>query len=355
MLLSYFSRSSQPTNDTVLYGDQDRPSLELRYSSSGRPLSLRPGPAFPANTLAELQKIVCEQVLSEGPIKIGRLVMFSSLPVAGWFRFHNEFQIVPVPPEAPRPEHIVGDHPFLLEVAYRGSVNNNVDMLRRTKRQREIELQCGLLLVPVVHAQSRLASFHWVFEPTNVGNFVSRFRQSGYHWVGGTFQADTFSLTDDLAPLAEREPQAYYTQRGIGAGDTLQVPTNLSQSLEKKFVPYRKMSASDLCEPATGTNSRSKPGPSLIQLASRLSFLQSKHLGLHHQKVSAYGKLSLILSIDLSPKYPRRINADFTNYDQPSAMVANCSMRTKWHGDLASRDQIKMLICETCLRSSEPR
>lgn len=231
VLLWHFGGSTQPSDDTILYGKPDI-SLELKYSNAGRPISLKTGPAFKPSDQEKLKSALDEQVLAEGPLKIARTVLFGRVPVAGWFRFGDEFQILPVPPEAPRPEQLVGEHPCMLEVAYHGSTGVNIDVIRRMKRVREIELQCALLLVPYVHAASTSVSFHWVLDfPGGDISAPSRFLQAGYQWPGANVQSETFSATADFPAMAQCNVQAYYASRGVAGGDVLQVPANLSESL----------------------------------------------------------------------------------------------------------------------------
>jgi hypothetical protein len=232
VLLSHFSRCHSDGTDTLTYTVEDRPALELKYAKSGKPVSLRTGPAFCPPDRDNLRRKILEELLNPGPVKIGRTVMFSGVPFTGWYRFRDEFQFVPVPAGAPKPEFAAGDHPFILEVAFPSSGNPSVNNLRRGKREREIELLCGLLLVPHVFGQSRYSQFHWVYEPMVDGKLVSSFRQGGYSWDGANFQIDTFSQTETLLPLTQIEPQTYYAMQGISARQVLELPANFTNSVE---------------------------------------------------------------------------------------------------------------------------
>jgi hypothetical protein len=159
--------------------------------------------------------------------------MFTAVPTVGGFRFRDEFQILPLPPEAPRPQFLVGDHPLVLEFAFPSSANPMVNNLRRGKLEREIQLLCSLLLVPALRAQSLFALFHWVHEPTTAdGNLVSSFRQGGYAWPGARFQDDAFSPLAEYPPLGEVDPQTYYGRQGVSATQTLEIPSTFTESLE---------------------------------------------------------------------------------------------------------------------------
>ncbi len=232
LLLSYFHRANQPANDLVLFGKGETPAVTLRYGSNGRPVSLEAGQTLRPEDRTELRRMIDEELLSPGPIQVARAVMFAGMPTAGFFRFADEIQIIPVPPEAPRPDFAVGEHPFLLEFAFPSSPNATVNGLRRGKRQREISLLLGLLLAPNIHGEPPSVKFHWVLDPIVDGEMGSSYRQGGYSWKGAQPAGESFADTEPYPPLKEVDPMTYYSRSGVGPGDTLEIPSSLANSLE---------------------------------------------------------------------------------------------------------------------------
>lgn len=234
VLLNFYGQSSQVSGREVRYGaDSENPRLVVTYTNAGAISDIEPGPAFAAADATSLRERIAADLLATGPVNIGRCVLFTSLPTVGWYRFQDWFQLLPVPLEAPRPDHVVGDHPLMMEVSYPSSPNASVNMFRRRKREREAELVCSALLNPRVVAGSHYVDFHWVYEPIIDGQMESTYRQGGYAWRGASFQSNAFSTIDDIPPLEAVEPQAYYTRIGIGAGDVFAVPATLTESLER--------------------------------------------------------------------------------------------------------------------------
>ncbi|MGH6876469.1 MAG: hypothetical protein ACREHV_03710 [Rhizomicrobium sp.] len=118
LLLGHFRCSTETSDRTQLYGLEDGPSLTVRYGRKGGVVAIDAGPNLFDADVAEIESKIRHSLLNRGPEKIGRQVLFANIPTDGWFRFGDVFQIVPVPPEAPRPRFPVGQHPFLLEVRF---------------------------------------------------------------------------------------------------------------------------------------------------------------------------------------------------------------------------------------------
>ena len=50
--------------------------------------------------------------------KIIRTSLLSHTPLTGWYRYADLFQLIPAPPEAPRPPSQMGDYPLILELRF---------------------------------------------------------------------------------------------------------------------------------------------------------------------------------------------------------------------------------------------
>jgi len=55
--------------------------------------------------------------------KFGRSIILSEMPLRGWYRYKNEFQIIPISSEAPKPPPFISSHyPLILEYSYEPEV-----------------------------------------------------------------------------------------------------------------------------------------------------------------------------------------------------------------------------------------
>src|SRR5207248_2641655 len=123
--------------DEVEYRTRDdETALSLRYHK-GAIFDAVAGPAMTPETEARLREKIEQDLLVEAGNKVCRWTMFSGREVTGWWRHDDEFQIVPAPPEAPRPSTVIGDHPFIVDFVFRDSSNFRVRNLRYARKAYE--------------------------------------------------------------------------------------------------------------------------------------------------------------------------------------------------------------------------
>ena len=169
-------------------------------------------------------------MLASGPTKIATTVLFSSFKTNGFFRFKSDFQLIPVPSHAPVQGHTYGNHPLLLEVSYESSSNIWIDILRRNKKLREVELLCACLLIPIVTALSNSSVSRWVYDPM-VGETTSRLLNEAYIYPGLNGKSDDFTPTLDFQPMLVVSHNVYYGKRGLNMEDGFSVPSTFEDSL----------------------------------------------------------------------------------------------------------------------------
>src|ERR1017187_7864237 len=99
-------------------GDQEHYAIKLVFDAKHRLIDALAGPTLDETKLAEVKTRIATAFQSTEEPKIGNLVLFAPLPVTGAFRYREDFQILPVPDEAPRPTYLAADHPFLLQFSY---------------------------------------------------------------------------------------------------------------------------------------------------------------------------------------------------------------------------------------------
>ena len=229
VVLEHFGHASQLSNEEISYGpSQGGSALKLIYDENGLLVGAQSGPDLKIDDIETLCRKVEEQLLTPGPIKVRRRILFTALPTRGWFRYRDQFQIVPMPEDAPQLKVVTGDHPFFLEFKFPSSSNFTVSHQRQERIGRELELICSALFSWRVWSIGPQVQFHWSIElKEGETQPRSKFLQEGYTWPGMRSEIDDFSEINKLSPLAALDSQAYYTLRGISVGQTLDIPADL--------------------------------------------------------------------------------------------------------------------------------
>jgi hypothetical protein len=128
MLNSHFRQAMQtPGDSAVVYSHDGQPALALTYNRRGEFVSVDVRQGLRDDDLARLTAAFT----APRPRHVMTVVLFSNVPTVGSWRYRDRFQVFPLPSEAPRPPQLLGGvHPLLLEVAYDGSHNDQVDEYR---------------------------------------------------------------------------------------------------------------------------------------------------------------------------------------------------------------------------------
>jgi hypothetical protein len=81
-----------------------------------------------------MRALVSGKAADDCGIEVRRDVLFSGRELRGFWRHHDEWQILPAPPEAPRPRALYDEQAFALEYRVRTSANDIVSLTRRRRR-----------------------------------------------------------------------------------------------------------------------------------------------------------------------------------------------------------------------------
>ena len=237
VLLDYFHGARSVTADEIVYpGDATEYALKLSYED-GTLVGIFPGPKLTASDIEAVQAKVASELLSSEGARVGRYILFGSVPVSGYFHYRDRFQILPVPPDAPRPEFLLGDHPFLLEFQFPATSNSMLRQARRAARERECELLATGLLEFSIHGLGRMARHHWVLPQSDPKEpWRSVYCQEMYTWPGLSLEGDRFTPTEGLGSLMEIAPQEYYSRSGISPERHLEIPSNLTALLDTFYA-----------------------------------------------------------------------------------------------------------------------
>jgi hypothetical protein len=243
LLQSHFSLSASVSTREIHYsrGHGGEPALILKYSAAGDLRTIDAGSTLEPDDVPQLTKKIDELLVDTSGARIGQQVLFASLPNRGWFRYRDAFQILPVPPDAPRPRFAMGEHPVLLQFRVRGSADSQIDMGRRMRIGREIELLCTALCINMRGSISSVARYHWsLVNANNPSHWHSEYCQEAYTWPEANGIAPGYTMVDGIEPIPRTSADKYYTRIGISPGQQLDLPDTLEQSLDAYFARPRE-------------------------------------------------------------------------------------------------------------------
>jgi hypothetical protein len=240
ILLSHFHGAAQVSKTEVIFpGDEQTYAVKLLYKKNAL-AEITPGPSLKPEDIGALRSLV-EAELTPAPEEVGTHVLFASLPVRGWFKYRDHFQILPMPSEAPQPLGFLAEHhPFLLQFRFKPSTNTPLSFSRRDAQGQRLTLLLTGLLEGDIHSLARSVQFHWVLPRPELNELplklVSAYCQEGYAFpLLGSLSRNEFSSVDELTPVQAAEPEEYYTRFGITPEEGLQVPHNLASLIDRFF------------------------------------------------------------------------------------------------------------------------
>ena len=231
-----FPEGSHNGGDTVVYLRDHEPALSIVYDKHGVVTELHPGPALTDDDITKLEAEI-QNLLADGGQAVWRAVCFCAIPVTTSWRYRDDFQIVPMPADAPRPPALVGYHPFTLEVKFRDSPSHSIAGERGRRKLREINLLLAAFL-PLVSDRSPLGgSQDWVIlmgtddEPFG----ASGWGQLGYR--GAPTDGPRHDFGNPTGPqaalIADNE---FYDRHSIGFETVFDLPASFPTLLDRYYA-----------------------------------------------------------------------------------------------------------------------
>jgi hypothetical protein len=163
-----------------------------------------------------------------------RQVWFSALPLTGYWRYRDEWQIVPMPEDALRPQFVMADHPFLIELRGVRTGDPLIDGDRARRRLWELQLILSLALRVSISTNDRSPRHAWVLVEDLKGGLRPEYRQRGYVLPNATFPENDFSPVVTLDPVPTLNDRDYYARRGVSSDDGhVDVPALLPSLLDR--------------------------------------------------------------------------------------------------------------------------
>jgi hypothetical protein len=233
----HFGGSAQFNETEVCFpGDEHNFAVKVVYNSGGVS-GIVPGPALTDEQVKTIRQQVETELLAPAARRVSTSVLFAAVPVRGWFRYRDLFQIRPMPATAPQPQQLLGDHPFLLEFTYNASPSGLINIGRRNTQLRQLELLLVGLLPRVNGGIGTAAQKRWTIKEPKAGEeWKSEYLQDGYFTPELPGEGDVFSTTDDILPMPAMAAADYYVRSGISGGEQLDVPDGFAELLDRFFA-----------------------------------------------------------------------------------------------------------------------
>jgi hypothetical protein len=193
-----------------------------------------PGPALTDGDLEELRQRIERSIVSTEALQIGRKILFTMPPAEGWWRYRDRFQLLPAPPDAPRPKAFIGEHPLIVEFAYPKTDDRLIRFVREGFREWELGLILNLALFGQVTVSGSRHPHHWVL--SDEAPHPPLWLNEGYWIPGFEIAADVFTPTDTIAPMPVIDHRDYYRRQGMSIEQRLDVPDSLTDILDRYFA-----------------------------------------------------------------------------------------------------------------------
>lgn len=226
----------QPCPDEVVY-----PGCASDYSvkiclGDARVKDILRGPRLTATEIDSLGNQIVSDLLTSNGTRIASAILFSHLPVDGWYRYRDLFQILAAPDTAPRPTFLLADHPFVLQFRFPVSSNCAIRNIRKSAKQGEIVQALAGLLAGSVWPLAEGGRHHWVILPNETGKpRRAEYLQEGYYCPGFIPEANDFDPVERVPQLPKKHHREYYFSWGISSESRFEVPENLGQLLDRFY------------------------------------------------------------------------------------------------------------------------
>lgn len=210
-----------------------QPALTLIFDKNKRLRDVTAGPGLRENDISEIE-VSLELLISTSKLFHIRRHVFSDTQILGAYRYRNEFQIVPVKPEAPKPRELNAKWPFIIEFNYLGTEHMAIDNRRCAEATSKLISLLNALADAQIFPVHQATEKDWVMTPSG----GSYYAQMGY-----TFPVPSgagFIEIKDLPAIRKIPAKAYYGGEGYSLGG-FTWPDDIDEMLDN----YHAMSEPD--------------------------------------------------------------------------------------------------------------
>jgi len=209
--------------------------LDVQLDKAGKIARINPSKGFPSEELSKIESKIKETLINNQNLGIAQVVGFSSERVEGYFRYKDSFQIIPVPDNAPKPEVLVADHPFLLQFSYISCPDITIDNIHRSHKSNVYIRLLNLFSNSLISLGSRYARFSWTMDTKDPNNWTSEWRQEGYTYKGFSGKIDEYIPVENFQPIKRIPYRDYYSRPPAISLGPLEFPDNLEKSFDLAF------------------------------------------------------------------------------------------------------------------------
>ena len=177
-----------------------------------------------------------------------RVIALSNIPITGWYRYSDSFQILPADADAPRPPAVLNHHPCIIEFRFeidetpRERPDGNVLPQWVTNNDDAFKILKEILLLLSAFSHDRVFTYShkqsWFIpmgtkeeEPASKN---IQWGQEGYTYEA--FESDIESLSDSEAePIQLIETNEYFNRYGRRIDQEYDLPENINELLDTYF------------------------------------------------------------------------------------------------------------------------
>lgn len=232
----HYQTSCSTLEDDIICPSNRPYALKIRYKD-GVITKLEAGPGFSRSEFNSLKERAQSELADSPGNLVMRHVLFSCPPpVRGYFRSASStIQILPAPPEAPRPHFTHADHPFILEFPVKRSTNTFVTQNRSLRGMLEWTWILNALLRSTITCIGPRMRNLWVLCSDDADGAPKhshvKYAQEFYMIDGLIIQRDDFT-TPSWSQISLIPHDRYYDRAYHPSQDELVLPESLSEMLD---------------------------------------------------------------------------------------------------------------------------
>jgi hypothetical protein len=233
VIIRHFGSAQQDADGAIVCPAADSCALRI-VADRDRIGAITPGPTFDAAMFASLQEVVRSKLLPSTGDTIREAVLFSSRAVEGSYRHdRGQVEICPVPPNAPRANMLLADHPFLLKFVVRESSDWQITNLRAGREGTRWAWVLNALLRHRVRPGRPSSEGHWVLcDPEGDGPLQGRVK-----WAQDFYGFETPESAGAVPvvhpSLKMAADQDYYSHPYVTLTDSFDLPQSFGALIDR--------------------------------------------------------------------------------------------------------------------------
>jgi hypothetical protein len=156
------------------------------------------------------------------------------------YRFSDIFQIFSVPPDASKPDAVLGSHPFVIEVSVSAGSNPFTNSNRGQLKIKKIKNLLSVLLQYNVGGNPASTQHRWVLD-NPLENASVALKQVTYSCSDTNWRPDRLTDISNFSSPTMNKPREYYAKYGITGEEGLELPSNFDDQFKRYFSIDKKI------------------------------------------------------------------------------------------------------------------